>query len=259
MLNIIWPMTGLLSSFSLSTVDWILILVCAMLIGMSKTGVPGVSMLVVPTLALIFGGKQSTGILLPILILADIFAVVYYHRDAKWRHLLRAMPWAFVGLFLALWIGNLLNDEQFKRIIAITVFVSVALMIWKDFYFKKEFTPDKWWFAALMGIVGGFATMIGNVAGPIFAIYLLAMHLNKKSFIGTNAWFFFIINLSKFPLQVLVWKNIHFETLAIDLLVLPAIAFGAWLGIFIVKRIPENAYKWIVIAITVLSAFLVLI
>jgi hypothetical protein len=101
--------------------------------------------------------------------------------------------------------------------------------------------------------------MIGNVAGPIFAIYLLALHLNKKNFIGTNAWFFFIVNVSKFPLQALVWKNIHLDTLAIDLLVFPAIALGAWIGIFIVKRIPENAYKWVVIAITVLSAFLILI
>ena len=252
-------MTGFLSSFSLSAVDWVLIVSCAMLIGMSKTGVPGVSMIVVPAFALIFGGKQSTGILLPILIMADVFAVVYYHRDAKWKHLLRALPWAFAGLFLALWIGNIVNDEQFKRIIAITVFVSIALMIWKDYGYKKEFTPDKWWFAAMMGIVGGFATMIGNVAGPIFAIYLLAMHLNKKSFIGTNAWFFFIINLSKFPLQVFAWKNINLNTLIIDILVFPAIAIGAWIGILVVKKIPEKAYKWFVIVITVLSAFLILI
>lgn len=252
-------MTGLLSPFSLSTVDWVLIVFCAILIGMSKTGVPGVSMIVVPMLALIFGGKPSTGVLLPILIIADVFAVVYYHRHAKWKHLVRALPWAFAGLFIALWIGNFVNDEQFKRIIAITVFVSIALMIWKDYFYKKEFTPDKWWFAALMGVVGGFATMIGNVAGPIFAIYLLAMHLNKKSFIGTTAWFFFIINLSKFPLQVLVWKNININTLTVDILVLPAIAFGAWLGVFFVKLIPEKAYKWFVIVITVLSAFLILI
>lgn len=252
-------MNEFLSTFTLSSVDWMLIVFCAMLIGMSKTGVPGVSMIVVPTMAIIFGGKQSTGVLLPILIMADIFAVVYYRRDAKWKHLLRALPWALAGLFLALWIGNLVNDEQFKRIIAITVFVSIALMIWKDYGYKKEFTPDKWWFAALMGIIGGFATMIGNVAGPIFAIYLLAMHLNKKSFIGTTAWFFFIINLSKFPLQVMVWKNIDLNTLAIDILVLPAIAAGAWFGIFIVKRIPEKIYKWFVIVITILSAFLILI
>jgi uncharacterized membrane protein YfcA len=124
-------MAQILSSFSLSVTDWILILICAMLIGMSKTGVPGVSMVVVPTLALIFGGKQSTGILLPILIFADIFGVTYYHRHANWKHLLRALPWAFGGIFLALWIGNLVNDEQFKRIIAITVFVSIGLMLLK--------------------------------------------------------------------------------------------------------------------------------
>lgn len=252
-------MSGIFASFSLSALDWVLIVFCAMLIGMSKTGVPGVSMIVVPTLALIFGGKQSTGILLPILITADVFAVIYYHRHAKWNHLVRALPWAVAGLFLALWIGNLVNDEQFKRIIAVTVFVSIALMIWKDYGYKKEFTPDKWWFAASMGIVGGFATMIGNVAGPIFAIYLLAMHLDKNSFIGTTAWFFFIINVTKFPLQAFVWKNIGLNTLAIDLIVMPAIFLGGLLGIYIVKRIPEKAYKWFVIIITVLSAFLILL
>ena len=252
-------MTEFLSSFSLSAIDWMLIVFCALLIGMSKTGVPGVSMIVVPTLAIIFGGKQSTGVLLPILILADVFAVIYYHRHAEWKHLVRALPWAFAGLFLALWIGNLVNDLQFKRIIAITVFISIGIMVWKDYCYKKEFTPDKWWFAAIMGIIGGFATMIGNVAGPIFAIYLLAMHLNKKSFIGTTAWFFFIVNLSKFPMQVLVWKNINLSTLLVDILVFPAIAVGAWMGVFIVKRIPEMAYKWFVIVITVLSAFLILI
>jgi uncharacterized membrane protein YfcA len=252
-------MTGLFSSFSLSAINWILIIFCALLIGMSKTGVPGVSMIVVPTLALIFGGKQSTGVLLPILIFADVFAVVYYHRNAQWKYLVQALPWAFAGLLIALFVGNLVNDEQFKRIIAITVFLSIALMIWKDYYFKKEFIPDKWWFAALMGIVGGFATMIGNVAGPIFAIYLLAMHLDKKSFIGTTAWFFFIINLSKLPLQAFVWQNINLSTLAIDILVLPFIALGAWLGVYFVKLIPENAYKWFVIVITILSSFLILI
>ncbi len=252
-------MTLIFSNYSLSVIDWSLILVCAMLIGMSKTGVPGVSMIVVPTLALIFGGKQSTGVLLPILIFADIFAVTYYHRHANWKHLLRALPWAFGGIFLALWIGNLVNDEQFKRIIAITVFVSVGLMIWRDYVRKNEFTPDSWVFAAFMGIAGGFATMIGNVAGPIFAVYLLAMHLDKQSFIGTTAWFFFIVNLSKFPLQVLAWQNINWSTLMIDFISLPAIVLGAWLGIAIVKKIPEKTFKWLVIIVTTLSAFLILI
>ena len=252
-------MIGLIFPLVHSPVDWVIIAFCAMLIGMSKTGVPGVSMIVVPTLALIFGGKQSTGVLLPILIIADVFAVFYYHRHANWKHLLRALPWAMAGLLFALWIGNQVNDEQFKRMIAIIVFVSIALMIWNDYGYKNKITPDHWWFAAILGIAGGFATMIGNVAGPIFAIYLLAMHLDKKSYIGTTAWFFFIVNISKFPLQALVWKNINFNTLTVDLLVIPAIALGAWFGVFAVKKIPEITYKWLVVVITALSAFLILI
>jgi len=252
-------MLGLSSPLVYSTADWVLIVFCAMLIGMSKTGVPGVSMIVVPILALIFGGKQSTGVLLPILITADVFAVIYYHRHANWKHLLRALPWALAGLILALWIGYMINDLQFRRMIAVIVFVSIVLMIWKDYGFKNRIIADHWWFAAILGIAGGFATMIGNVAGPIFAIYLLAMHLDKKSFIGTTAWFFFIINLSKFPLQAFVWKNININTLAIDLMVIPAIAIGAMFGIFVVKRIPEIIYKWLVVVITAISAFFILV
>jgi uncharacterized membrane protein YfcA len=191
--------------------------------------------------------------------MADIFAVIYYHRHAKWEHLLRSLPWAMAGILLALWIGKLVNDVQFKQIIAITVFISIALMIWRDYGVKKDFTPNGWWFAAMMGIAGGFATMIGNVAGPIFAVYLLALHLNKQNFIGTTAWFFFIVNVSKFPLQMLVWQNINTGTLMIDLIALPAILLGAWMGIAIVKRLHEKVFKWSVIVITTLSAFLILV
>jgi uncharacterized membrane protein YfcA len=229
-----------------------------MLIGMSKVGIPGVSMIVVPALAFIFGAKQSTGVLLPILMIADVFGVAYYRRHANWNYLLKVIPWAFVGLILALWIGELVDDKQFKTLIASLVFFSIGLMLWQDKRKNNHFFPDKWWFAAVMGILGGFATMIGNVAGPIFAIYLLAMHLPKNGFIGTSAWFFMVINFTKFPLQYFVWNNINRETLLIDLVAIPAIAVGALAGFHIIKIIPENAYRGIVIVITVFSAFLLL-
>jgi uncharacterized protein len=248
-----------LSSLQISAFEWLIIVVCGMLIGMSKVGVPGVSMIVVPALAFIFGAKQSTGVLLPILMMADIFGVAYYRRHANWNHLIKVLPWAVVGLFIALWIGEIVNDKQFKNLIAILVFLSIGLMLWQDKRKGTQFFPDKWWFAASMGILGGFATMIGNVAGPVFAIYLLAMHLPKNSFIGTGAWFFMIINFSKFPLQLFVWNNINTDSLAIDLVTLPAIALGAFIGFKVVKIIPEHTYRGFVIAITVISAFLLLL
>jgi uncharacterized membrane protein YfcA len=249
----------IVSSSHLSVFEWSIVLICGMLIGMSKVGVPGVSMIVVPAMAFIFGAKQSTGVLLPILMIADIFGVAYYRRHASWTHLIKVLPWAVVGLLIALWVGDNVNDEQFKNLIAILVFCSIGLMIWQDKRKGTNFFPDKWWFAASMGILGGFATMIGNVAGPVFAIYLLAMHLPKNSFIGTGAWFFMIINFTKFPLQMFVWNNISLETLSIDLITLPAIALGAFMGFKMVKIIPEKIYRGFVIIITTVSAFLLLI
>ena len=242
-----------------SILQWLLLAFCAMLVGMSKVGVPGVSMFVVPVLAIIFGGKASTGILLPMLMMADLFGVGYYHRHAEWKYLLKLLPWAFIGIGIALWVGEVVNDEWFKNIIAILVFICIGLMLWKDRKKGTNLFPDTWWFAASMGVLGGFATMIGNVAGPIFAIYLLAMHLPKNSFIGTGAWFFLIINFSKFPLHIFVWKTISLHTLTLDLLLLPGIAVGAFIGIWLVKKLSDKLYRAVVIVVTALSAFLLLI
>ncbi len=239
--------------------QWILLFFCAMLIGMSKVGIPGVSLFVVPVLALIFGGKASTGILMPILMMADWFGVGYYHRHVRWKFLLRLLPWVIPGIGIALWVGEVVDDAWFKNIIAIVVFICIGLMLWKDRQRENQFFPDTWWFAASMGIMGGFATMIGNVAGPIFAIYLLAMHLPKNNYIGTAAWFFLVTNAIKFPLHILVWKTITWDTLLLDLKLLPGIVTGAFLGIWLVKMIPDHAYRTFVMIATAISAFLLLI
>ncbi len=249
----------MLEQLDFTIIQWSLIFLCAILVGMSKVGVPGVIMVVVPVLAIIFGGKASTGILLPMLMMADLFGVGYYHRHAEWKYLWKMLPWAFLGIGIALLVGEVINDEWFKNIIAILVFICIALMIWKDRQKERNLFPDTWWFAATMGVLGGFATMIGNVAGPIFAIYLLAMHLPKNSFIGTGAWFFLIINFSKFPLHIFVWKTISWDSLKLDIIALPGIALGAFLGIWLVKKINDKAYRTFVFIVTALSAFLLLI
>lgn len=244
--------------FHLSASQWSLILLCSLLVGMSKAGVPGVSMAVIPILAIIFGGKQSTGILLPMLIMADIFGVSYYHRHANWNHILKALPWAVAGVLIAMLVGNLVNDQQFKLIIAVIIFASIAIMLWRDKRKDQVAIPTGWWFAAIMGISGGFATMIGNAAGPIFAIYLLALRLPKNEYIGTAAWFFFIINVFKFPLHLFNWHTISINSLYLDLINLPTIALGAFVGFWMVKKITVNTYRWLVMAVTLLSAIVML-
>lgn len=235
---------------------WFLTILCALLIGMGKTGLSGTGMIIVPIMAAVFGGKTSTGIVLPMLCVADLLAVLYYHRDADWKHILKLLPWTLVGLVAALFMGSNISDKQFKMLIALTVIISLGIMVWQDYIRKSNEVPSGIWFSALFGLGAGFSTMIGNAAGPLMAIYLLSARLPKNKYIGTGAWFFLIINYLKVPLQVIFWKNINLQTLTLNLYMIPPIAIGAYVGFKLVKIIPEKVYRIFILVSTTLSAFL---
>lgn len=248
-------MTELLTEFLNTPFLWFLFITCGILIGMAKTGLSGAGLMIVPIMASIFGGKLSVGIVLPLLIFADLFAVSYYHRHATWRYLFLALPWAVVGIVLAAFFGNEINENQFKAVLAILVLIGIGLMLWQEIRKKSESLPDNWWFAAILGLAGGFTSMIGNAAGPIMALYLLSMHLPKNNYIGTAAWFFLIVNVIKVPFHIFVWDTITVQTITVDLFAIPAVLIGVVLGIRIVKLFPEKIYRYFIIGSTVLSAF----
>ncbi|MCK5465712.1 MAG: sulfite exporter TauE/SafE family protein, partial [Bacteroidales bacterium] len=206
-------------------------------------------------LASVFGGRPSVGLLLPILVFADVIAVSYYNRHAEWKYILRLLPWALIGVGAGVLIGQVISDIVFNRLLAVVVLTGIVLMILQDMR-KKASVPDYWWFAMGLGLLGGFATMIGNAAGPIMALYLLSMRLPKNIYIGTGAWFFFIVNVFKVPFHVGIWKTITVQSLLFDVLMIPAIAIGALLGIWLVKFFPEKAYRIFIIATTLFSALL---
>jgi uncharacterized membrane protein YfcA len=201
---------------------------------------------------------MSTGIVLPLLSMADIFAVAYYHRHANWIYIFRLIPTTVIGIGIGIYIGDIISDQAFKDIMGIIVIISVGILIWRDIR-KDMRIPGGLAFPLSMGLAGGFATMVGNAAGAIMALYLLSMRLPKNEYIGTGAWFFLIINLFKIPFHVFIWKTINFQTVGLDLLLLPAIAAGAFLGIYIVKFIPEKAYRIFLLVTTALTAVVLII
>src|SRR5688572_11247955 len=196
---------------------------------MSKTGVHGAGMISVPLLAAIFGGQLSSGILLPMLCLADVLGVWYYHRHASWYHLKKLFPWAALGTVLGTIVGGMIDDGLFKMIMAVIIVISVAIMLWLERGHKDD-VPDYKWFAALTGVAGGFTSMVGNLAGSVMAVYFLSMRLPKNQFIGTAAWFFMVINWFKIPFHVFAWHTITLDTFLLDLTTLPIIVLGAYLG-----------------------------
>jgi len=246
-----------LFNFYLTYADVLLIVMVAIFTGMSKTGVHGAGMISVPLLAKVFGGQASSGILLPILCLADIMGVWYYHRHASWSHLKKLFPWAVVGTILGTIVGGMIDDHTFKVIMAIIIVVSVVIMIWLEQH--KEEVPHYSWFAALTGTAGGFTSMVGNLAGSVMAVYFLAMRLPKNAFIGTTAWFFMVINWFKIPFHVWSWHTITWNSFFLNLTTLPFIVLGAILGVWVVKKLEEKIYRWFIIAMTLVAAVFMLI
>ncbi len=244
-------------SFEFTYVELALLALIPILVGMAKTGIHGVGMAAVPLLAVLFGGRLSSGIMLPILCIADVFAVIYYHRHANWSHLMKLFPWAALGVIAGTLIGDVINDEKFRMIMAVVIFVSLGVMVWQE---KKssEDIPHSIWFAIILGILGGFTSMVGNLAGSVMALYLLSMRFPKNQYIGTTAWFFMILNWFKIPFHVFVWKTITLDSFLLDLTTIPLVGIGAFLGITIVKKIPELYYRWFIIATTALAALVMI-
>jgi uncharacterized membrane protein YfcA len=237
----------------------LLFFLVALITGMAKAGISGIGLSIVPAMALIFGAKESTGILLPMLIIADIMAVIYYHRSAVWKHIIRIVPWVAVGIVAALITGNLISDMQFRLIMITVVWSMLILTILNDLR-KKSGTkiPENHYFASAMGLTGGFATMIGNSAGPVFTLYFLALRLPKKEFIGTGAWLFLLMNTVKLPLHIFIWKTISLNSIILNLLAIPVIACGIFIGIKIVNLFPEKVYRYFVIVTTLITSLVLI-
>lgn len=247
-----------LSMWIQSPIQWGILFLSAFIIGMSKTGIQGLSLISVPLMALAFGAKPSTGLILPILCAADLIAVLYYRRKAEWKYVFKLLPAALAGFVVALFVDKIVPPTEFKHLMGGCLAAIMLVMLWTDRKGKENSLSSHWWFGPLFGLMGGFTTMIGNAAGPVMAIYLLSIRMPKYSFVGTNAWFFLVINYLKIPVQILAWDNITVRSLMLDAYTIPFVLLGGVAGILLVKRLPEKGFRNATTATTGLSVLMLL-
>ncbi|MFC1495209.1 sulfite exporter TauE/SafE family protein [Thermodesulfobacteriota bacterium] len=237
-----------------SYLQWIISIICVLMIGFAKSGIPGSGGLVPPLMASIMPARESTGFVLPLLIMADILAIIYWRRHVEWTQLMRLMPWAWLGIFLGYLGMGQISDEGLKIFIGLLVLILMAVSWIRDKSFPDDRIPGHWLFAAFLGTMAGVASMMANAAGPVMIIYLAAMGLSKKNFIGTSAWFFWIINLSKLPFSHRL-DLISIESLQANLLLLPFIITGGIIGILLVHRISQKVFDIVVKVLAIGAAF----
>lgn len=239
--------------------QWLLAALGAFLTGLGKSGVPGVGNFTVILFALAFDAKLSVGLLLPVLISADIIAVTLYRRHVEWKYLWRILPWMMLGVLLGYIIFDRLESRDVEMLIGGTVLAMTLLQIYRHWASRRrpegveDWLPHSRWFSASMGITGGFATMTANAAGPVGQLYLLSVGLPKMAFIGTGAWTFFLINLFKVPLQMDL-GIITFDSIRISGSLMPLAVIGALVAPRVVKWISEEWFTRLIWAFILVAA-----
>lgn len=230
--------------------------VSALLVGVNKSGIPGLGMLPVILLAVAFDRNPgfATGVMLLMICAGDIFAVSHYRRNADWKIVIRLLPYTMLGLALGFITLRYLNRPEHLRIlIGWIILLLAAVHLVRIAFFKHADVPSHWAFSAVVGLTAGFTTQVANAAGPVMALYLLSMKLPKDRYVGTCAWFFMIMNWTKLPVFCFEGRVTSAALLAV-LPMLPLILLGAFLGVIFVKRAPQKFFEAVVEVIVIVSA-----
>ena len=233
----------------LATWQWVLGFCCALLVGIGKTGAPGVSTLTVPLMVLTVGdARHAAAWTAPILIVGDIFAVSYWRRHAEARALFSLIPWVAVGM-IGGGLALSMDDHILRRVLGVVLLSMLALNVLRRRNPRAPL-PGR---PSLYGIAAGFATTIANAAGPVMTSYLLTRRLPKEQFVATGAWFFLVVNVAKLPIYA---ANHLFSRASVtfDLLMVPPAVCGAIAGLWMVRRISQRYFDGLIIVLSVISS-----
>jgi uncharacterized membrane protein YfcA len=223
--------------------QWILAALAAFCIGFSKSGFPGSGLITVIIMAHLFGARESTGALLPMLICGDLFSVRVFHQHARWELIRRMLPPTALGIIGGYLLMRWLPGDAFRPIIGWIVLTMVILQAarrWRPEWYGG--VPHSRSFAHGMGIASGVSTMLANAAGPVMGLYFLAIATPKFALVGTSAWLFLIVNLFKVPFSAQLGL-IHGMTLFFNLLLIPVIALGIFAGQRLMPLISQSLFE----------------
>jgi uncharacterized membrane protein YfcA len=244
----------LLPQLHLSALGWLAVIGGAFGVGLNKGGLTGLGILPVLLFAVVLQARESTGYILPLLIVGDICAVIIYRRDVIWKVFWTLLPPAVAGIVLGYLMMGTISDAAFGPLIGWIIIALIAVQITRSALGEQlEHVFESRGFGLVMGVLTGFTTMIANAAGPVANLYFLSVRLPKWNLIGTSAWLFFVINLCKVPFSMsLGLTNLPSLTLAVVLA--PLVVAGFFSGRQMAKVMPQKIFEWFLLGCTAVGA-----
>src|SRR5687767_4314556 len=238
----------------LTPLEWLLAAAAALGMGLSKAGLAGVGLFHVVVFALLFGARESTGYVLPLLVAGDICAVIALHQHVRWDYVRRMLPPACLGVAAAALFMGRISDSSFRPLIGWIVLLlavmQAARLRWAGWMGAVPHTQAAVW---IIGLLAGAATMLANAAGSIVALYCVAVGLPKFEVVGTLAWFFFIVNVFKLPFSAGLGL-IRADTLLLNVVLMPAVVIGVFSGRWILHRLPQRIFDLLLLGFAVVAA-----
>ncbi|MEU0117073.1 sulfite exporter TauE/SafE family protein [Streptomyces bobili] len=251
----LWHLTGW---------EFAVLAAAALLVGFSKTAVSGANTVSLAIFAAVLPARASTGVLLPILIAGDVLAVLTYRRHAHWPTLWRLFPAVAAGVVVGTLFLMWADDAAVRTSIGAILLFMTGVTLWRRRTAEKAGDPDavvtrtgrlK---ARSYGVLGGFTTMVANAGGPVMSMYLLSAGFRKLGFLGTSAFFFLIVNVSKVPFSVGLGL-IDGTSLLLDAALVAFVVPGALLGRWAVHHINQRLFERLVIVATVVGGVQLLV
>ncbi|MBB1510927.1 sulfite exporter TauE/SafE family protein [Tessaracoccus sp. MC1756] len=239
-----------------------LLLLAALIAGISKTSFGGLGAIAVALLAVSMPTKESTAAALLLLIVGDLVAVARYRRSANWGMLKRLLPAVVPGLLLGSVFIYLVDDLILKRSIGALLMISVLIHIVLTGRRRRvagvgpgrPSTALTWG----AGIGAGFTTMTANAAGPVMALYLQLARVDKLAFLGTFSWFFFIVNVAKTPFTAALGLFTP-EVLRGVAIGTPVVLVGTALGILVIRHVSQRVFDAVTIVTSLVAAAALLV
>lgn len=224
-----------------------------LLYGVSKTAMPVLGVLAGPLLAAVLGPTTASAFAVPLLIVGDLVALSLYRRHADWRLIWRILPGVLLGFAITALMFALVSSQVIARVLGLLILASVLLELWQR---RRPMTeppegsgPADRLAALFFGALAGMTTMAANAGGTAMTVYLLKMRVPMLAFMGTSAWFFFVLNVAKVPVVVglglLTW-----DSLRADLAFVPVLLVGTVLGIVVFRRMNQRVFADVALALS---------